>query len=575
MIAGLPEVAGPEVARDLRRNGAAIAVEAVVVGLGFILLVPALRHLFSGEVTEAWAMVGALALVTAFYGVMRFFSQVRGYKIGVNMAGVIFERLGRHIAQLPLGWFDVSQTGRLGRLTSQGVIEVITVPAHLMRPLIVGIFTPATVAICMAFFDWRLALTALAFAPIAYVTHRWAAANLQRADKAHDLAAVVAANRILEFAQAQSVMRAYGQLDRESTALDAALATERDAARSHVLTMGLGLSGFVIVIQVAFTAILLLGVSFALNGRIDAPELVALLVLTVRLVEPMFSSAEIGSVLRMATNSVAKMDALLSTPVLPEPKDPKPAEGDDIAFDQVSFAYAADRPVLSGVSFEAPARSMTAVVGPSGSGKTTLLRLIARFWDADGGAVRIGGVDVRERRAADLMAQLSIVFQDVYLLEGDIAENIRLGRPSASDAEVAEAARLAQVDEIAARLPGGLGAPVGEGGAILSGGERQRISIARAILKDAPIVLLDEATSALDPINEAAVQSGLQSLTRNKTLVVVAHRLHTIRTADQILFLERGVIAERGSHDDLVALGGRYAAFWDNRLRASQWRLGA
>ena len=140
---------------------------------------------------------------------------------------------------------------------------------------------------------------------------------------------------------------------------------------------------------------------------------------------------------------------------------------------------------------------------------------------------------------------------------------------------MAEAARLAQVDEIAARLPGGLGAPVGEGGAILSGGERQRISIARAILKDAPIVLLDEATSALDPINEAAVQAGLQPLTRDKTLVVVAHRLHTIRTADQILFLERGVIAERGSHDDLVALGGRYAAFWDNRLRASQWRLGA
>ena len=217
---------------------------------------------------------------------------------------------------------------------------------------------------------------------------------------------------------------------------------------------------------------------------------------------------------------------------------------------------------------------MTAIVGASGSGKTTILRLIARFWDVGSGSVRIGGVDVRDMTTEDLMARISVVFQDVYLFDGSIAENIRLGRPEASDAEVLEAARLARVDDIAARLPGGLDAGVGEGGAVLSGGERQRVSIARAILKDAPIVLLDEATSALDPLNEAAVQAALHALTRGKTLVIVAHRLQTVRQAQQILVLEGGRITEQGAHDDLIALNGRYAAFWMERRRAAGWRIG-
>ena len=189
------------------------------------------------------------------------------------------------------------------------------------------------------------------------------------------------------------------------------------------------------------------------------------------------------------------------------------------------------------------------------------------------GAVRIGGADVRNLTNEDLMARLSVVFQDVYLFDGTIEENIRIGRTDASDEEVREAARLASVDEIVARLPEGFLTRVGEGGTALSGGERQRVSIARAILKDAPIVLLDEATAALDPINEAAVQRGLRALTRDKTLVVVAHRLQTVRAADRILVLDRGRIVEQGSHDALIAAGGRYAAFWNERSRAAGWRL--
>ena len=216
---------------------------------------------------------------------------------------------------------------------------------------------------------------------------------------------------------------------------------------------------------------------------------------------------------------------------------------------------------------------MTAIVGPSGAGKTTILRLIARFWDAGSGTVAIGGVDVREMSTEVLMRQISVVFQDVYLFDGTIEENIRLGRPEATDAEVREAATLARVTEIAERLPEGWESRVGEGGARLSGGERQRVSIARAILKDAPIVLLDEATAALDPINERAVQQALQALTQDKTLVVVAHRLQTVQAADQILVLDQGQILERGSHSELLSQHGRYAAFWQERVRAAGWRV--
>ena len=574
MIRALLAVVSEDGARSLRWNLAGLTAEAVLMGAGFALLVPLLDALFVQDTANAWTWLAAMAGVLVAYAFVRYRTQLAGYMAAIGLARGLFTRLGNHIAKLPLGWFQADRVGRVGRLTSQGVIDVMGVPAHLLRPVVTAFVTPATVIALMFVFDWRLALAALVTAPVALLVYRWTGNLVQRTDHRTDAAAAEAAGRIVEFAQSQAVLRAFGRVAEGHRLLDDALQEQRDAGRAQILTAVPGFATFVLVVQLAFTVVLLFGTSLALGGEIDAAEMLALLVLTARYVEPLVMAADLGGALRISRNSLARTDALLATPPLPEPSAPDPIGGPDIAFDNVSFAYD-HRPVLDAVSFTLPARTMTAVVGPSGSGKTTIARLVARFWDVQSGAVRVGGVDVRNLSTEDLMAQLSLVFQDVYLFDGTIAENIRMGRADASDDELREAARLARVDEIVDRLPDGFDTRVGEGGAALSGGERQRVSIARAILKDAPIVLLDEATAALDPENEQAVQDGLRILAADRTVLVIAHRLQTVLSADQILVLDQGRIVEQGTHAALLAADGRYAAFWNERSRAAGWRLSA
>ncbi|MEL6654225.1 MAG: ATP-binding cassette domain-containing protein, partial [Bacteroidota bacterium] len=245
----------------------------------------------------------------------------------------------------------------------------------------------------------------------------------------------------------------------------------------------------------------------------------------------------------------------------------------DISFEEVHFAYIDEEKVLDGISFEAKAGTLTALVGPSGSGKTTITALIARFWDVDQGAIRIGGVDLRDMSPQNVYGLISEVFQDVYLFDDTIYENIKIGKPEASEVEIMQAAEKAQLFEFINALPEGLHTKVGEGGNKLSGGQKQRISIARALLKDAPIVLLDEATASLDPENEIYIQRAIQELVQDKTVIVIAHKLASIRQADQILVLNHGKIAESGKHDDLMKQEGLYARFWETQQKTSGWKV--
>ncbi|MFE9697853.1 ABC transporter ATP-binding protein [Streptomyces sp. NPDC006270] len=576
MISQLLQLVGPEHNRPIRRMIAALVVCAVLQGVAFALLVPILQALLGSDPDTVWPWLWTLFGVSALYGIAYYDSLRTGFDAGATLSRMLHNRIGDQVASLPLGWFGPERVGRLGQLATKSVMDVMGVPAHLLRPLVTSFVTPATVVVLMYFFDWRLALAATLTVPLIVVVYRWSTGLTRTADEARSAAQAETGGKVVEFAQLQPVLRVFGRNAEGSggKGLDAALATQHEASRRVLMTGVPGLVSFALVVQAAFTAVLVAGTYLALDGGLDIAKLLAILVLAARFTEPIAEAAALGSTLRTARAALDRISALLAEPRLPQPAHPLAPRGHDIEFENVDFGYDGTQ-VLSGVSLKLAEGTMTALAGPSGAGKTTVSKLIPRFWDVDGGVVRMGGVDVREIDPEVLMSKISVVFQDVYLFEGTILENIRLGRPGAGDEEVREAGRLARVEEIALRLPLGWDTKVGEGGALLSGGERQRVSIARAILKNAPVVLLDEATASLDPENERAVQEALGHLTEGRTLLVIAHRLQTVAAADQILLLDEGRIVEQGTHEELMAREGRYASFWAQRSRARRWRLAA
>ncbi|NJP97654.1 ABC transporter ATP-binding protein [Nonomuraea sp. FMUSA5-5] len=562
MIRMLLRVLGHQYAGPVRRTVALMTATAIVEGLSYALLVPVLRALFGGDVAGARPWLAAFAAGVAIYAALRYVSDLSGFRAGTTLLRGTYRRLGDHLARLPIGWYAPARVGEVSLLAGRGVQQAMSVIAHLLSPYVSAAVTPLAIVAVMLAFDWRMGLAALLAAPLVAAIQLWtgratAAADAERHRRDQDATA-----RVIEYLQAQPVLRTGGRTAERFGLLDDALDELRRSSRRTMVSALPGVLGLSLTVQAVLTALLVLGTYLALGGAIGAAELLAILVLAARCADPLLSLGEIGGQARGARAELAKLDTVLRTPPLPEPRGPVRPERHDLELDAVSFRHG-DRLVLDGLSLAVPEGRRLAVVGPSGAGKSTLLQLLARFHDVDAGAVRIGGVDVRDVDTQELMSRFAIVFQDVYLFDGTIEDNIRLGRPGATEAEVRAAASAARLDEVIARLPDGWATPVGEGGALLSGGERQRVSIARALLKDAPVVLLDEVTSALDPVNEAAVHAGIERLMAGRTVVMVAHRLSTIRHADRIAFLDGGRIVEAGTHDELLRLGGRYAAYWE------------
>lgn len=551
----------------------AIVLQALCQAAAYVLLVPVLQALFDGNTASAWRW--AIGLAVAVAGVIGFgYAQaVFGLRIGVGMQQGLQTRLGDHLNALPLGWFETRNAGELARLTVDNVREVQRLIAYLLSPILSGVIVPLGVAVGMLFVDWRISLAMLVAAPLLYVVNLWANRSYAAADEQMHEASAEANARVLEFSQVQPVLRSFGAVGAGNKALDAALVRQRKAVSGLLFASVPGLIVFSLCVQAIFLVLVYLVVGRVTGGAISAAAAIALIAVSARFIEPLTQAASLGGALRMATSAADRVSALLAEPTLPQVDSEVTPGAAAVVFDEVSFAYRTGDQVLSDLSFTVPAGTTTAIVGPSGAGKSTVLRLAARFHDVDSGRVLVSGNDVREQPSPTLLGQVSLVFQNVYLFNRSVLENIRAGRPDATDEQVRRAAAAARVDEIVDRLPDGWDTTVGEGGAALSGGERQRVSIARALLKDAPVVLLDEATSALDPQNEAVVVRGIHELTRDRTVIVVAHRLATIAHADQILFMESGRIVERGTHAELLALDGRYAAFWNERTRASGWRL--
>ncbi|GAB2815496.1 ABC transporter ATP-binding protein [Comamonas piscis] len=505
-----------------------------------------------------------------------------GVGVGVAILQTGRHRLGAHVARLPMGWFNAQNTAKVSHLVTQGMMAVAQLPAHVFTPLISGVVAPSVVLALLFVQDWRLGLVGLVALPLLLGVlvltarmGRWADAAFQ-----HDFAQ--AGQRMVEFAQAQSVLRAFQGGGQSTRFVAQAMDQQRQSAGRLIAVSALSSVLNVWAVQAVFAALLVavvIGIdqhsaqALAL-GQVIGTVLSMLLIS--RFVEPLLELVGYADALRSARGQLDAMEDLFAQQPLPQAQHPQLPRDASITLRDVHFSYGADKPaVLRGINLHVPPGSMTALVGASGSGKSTLVRLMARFWDVDQGEVLMGGTDVRQMDEAQLAAQISQIFQDSYLFAGSIADNIRIGRPGASDAELWEAARQAGVGSIAQRLPGGMDSPVGEGGAQLSGGERQRIAIARALIKDAPILLVDEATAALDTENQALIAQTLACLRGQRTVVVIAHQLSTIAMADQVLVLEGGQVVEQGTPAQLAAQHGRYAQWLAQRAQAQGWRMAA
>jgi ATP-binding cassette subfamily B protein len=554
----------------------------VVEGLALLSLLPIATVLAEGGTAWGLSLVGwlvVLAVLAAGTFVLRYFEELKGYSVALDFMRTSHQAIGDRLARLPLGWFGQARTGGLSRLVADGFMSAASVLAHMLGSLVVNASALVTIIVGSWVWDARLGLVFTVAVPVAVAVMAGARAIKRAGDRVVREPEREYANRIVEYAVCQPALRAAGRADGfaplERAGRDFAAAKVRDLWLSSI---GLLLNG--IVMQAIVVVLITVAASLAVDGTMGAIETIAFIGLALRVMRTLEDLASMSIGLESSRTPLLEMREILEAEVLPEVgaavELPTPGEVDVRG---VSFGYDPAAPVLRDVSFTARPGTMTALVGHSGSGKTTIARLISRFWDVDGGSVRVGGVDIREQPTEQLMSQLSMVFQDVYLFDDTLEANVRVGRPDASDVEVHDAARLAGVTQIAERLPDGWQSRVGEGGRSLSGGERQRVAIARALLKRAPIVLFDEATSALDAENEANVLASMQRLRATSTLIVIAHKLATVREADQIVVLGRepgtagATVVERGTHDELFDAEGQYRHFWNRRAAAAGWSL--
>ena len=566
---------------NFRQVTALSCIVGVVRGLSLIAFIPAAIALTSGRPAwgmnlTAWLIVLALCALASF--ITEYLLAMRSYMVSFDFLSNMHRAIGDKVASLPLGSFRADTAGKMSRLVSRELMLLGEMFAHMYSPFIAAIVTSLTMLVGITVFSPALGLVCVLAIPV-IAGGVWVARTCLNSGSAlKEPPAQELSHRIVEYATKQGALRACGRSSSYDP-LERAEDTYGKAARRSLIreTIGQVVNGM--AAQVVVVSLIIVIGLLAVDGSVSPVEAIVSIGLLLRFTQILVDIGMLASAFETRRPVLDLSHEVLSAPelpILPASSDQDPAcSGSAVALTDVSFAYEADHPVLRGVSFQVAPGTMTAIVGPSGCGKTTIARLVARFYDVDAGSVSVGGRDVRQWDTAQLMAQLSLVFQDVYLFDDTLEANVRIGRADASDDDVKEVARLSGVDEIVERLPLGWNTRVGEGGRALSGGERQRVSIARALLKAAPIVLFDEATSALDPENENHITDAMDALRRNATLIVIAHKLDTITAADQIIVLDHsGRVAQVGTHAELYSQSdGQYRAFWQARSRAAGWKL--
>lgn len=543
------------------------------VGIVYLLMEALMAHLTEGAPLPPLAPYAAAIVI---FAVVLFATEYLAY---YYQYGVIYKESGRQriglaerLRKLPLSFFGRRDLADLTETLMTDVKTTEHAYSHVLPELYGAYITLAVAAIGLLFFDWRLALASLWSCPVGLAILFGARRTLQPMMEATRLRGLATSEDIQEALECVREVRATNQEDRYLEHIHADIdAAERQAARSEV-ACGIAVNGAQVVLRLGLATTVLAGATFILEGSCTFMTLFAFLVVVSRIYAPFDQCLMLIAELFSAKTAASRMKSFYEEPLAQGGETYEP-NGHDVAFEDVSFSYDGGEKVLDGVTFTACEGEVTALVGPSGSGKSTCARLSCRLWDANAGRVTVGGVDVSGVDPEVLLRDFAVVFQDVLLFDDTVMGNIRLGRRGATDEEVLAAARAANCDEFVSRLPKGYDTMIGENGSKLSGGERQRISIARALLKDAPVVLLDEATASLDVENETQVQEALSHLLVGKTVIVIAHRMRTVMSADKIVVLDGGRVVEQGSPAELLAANGLFARMVHLQTASAEWTL--
>lgn len=541
------------------------------------LFITTIYEYFSNEevgldIKKMWlSWLGILLVAVCFYILERKATHAT-YHDGYETSAGGRIRLAEHIRKLPLGFLMSKDPGELGNTMMNDFSQIEESVTHILPQLISGAILAILALLGMAVIDWRMALAMFAGFPITMMILLGVRIVDRTRGSAHTRARIEQTNRLQEYLTGMKVIKAYNLRGTNFKKL------ERAFYNFMIESIKLeGVSGPFYLIAVAFlqtglSLITITGTYLLLGGTLSLPVFVMFLLVGSRIFDPLVSAITQLPVFVYQTNAGKRIVDLLEEPIMQG--DGNAPEDNDISFEHVTFRY--DKTIiLHDVSANFKRGTMTAIVGPSGSGKSTMLRLIARFYDPQSGVVRFGGIDEKTVDPEKLMSQISVVFQDVYLFQDTIGNNIRYGRENATQEEIEAAAKLAHCHEFIMALPDGYNTMIGEGGSTLSGGEKQRVSIARAILKDAPVLLLDEATSSLDPENEVEVQKAIEELIKGRTVIMIAHKLKTISNADNIIVLEEGKIIEQGTHEYLLEQDKLYKHLWDIQQKTGGWQLKA
>jgi len=520
----------------------------------------------------AWQALGVMAVSVSGKIITQYFSQLQRTHAGYFMVAHKRILLGDKLINVPMGYFNENSLGQITAIGTTILSDVENAAPVVLVTTLGGFLNSIVFALAIIVYDWRIGLIVImGMIMFLYVTSLMEKATRKKAPF-RQTAQVNLVEAVLETIQGMSVVKAFGLDDNKGKRIDKAI--EDSCARN--LGMEKAMTPFMIgqqaVLGVFSVLMMYFAVRFFIDGSMPLATCLMILISSFMVFEQLRSAGSSMANLRLTETAIDRANAMDNVPVMDElGTDIKP-HNYDISFKDVSFAYD-QREVLHNINFSMPEKTMTAIVGPSGSGKTTLCSLISRFWDADSGQVKIGGVNVKDYKLNSLLSNISIVFQNVYLFNDTIENNIRFGSRKATRSDVEAAAKAACCHDFIREFPEDYQTIIGECGASLSGGEKQRISIARAMLKDAPIVIFDEATANVDPENEDRLQAAIEALTKEKTIIMIAHRLKTVRNADQILVLDKGQIVDRGKHEQLMDASDIYTRFVSERKTASGWKL--